>query len=61
MRPITVMTWNVRYFGHGLRGLSSTEGGMRRAAKALAGLDALPDLIALQEVEREKGRREGQA
>lgn len=51
MRPITVMTWNVRYFGHGLRGLSSTEGGMRRAATALASLDELPDMIALQEVE----------
>lgn len=51
MRPITVMTWNVRYFGHGLKGLSSTEGGMRRVASALASLEALPDLIALQEVE----------
>lgn len=51
MRPITVMTWNVRYFGHGLRGLSSTEGGMRRVASALASLDELPDLVALQEVE----------
>lgn len=51
MRPITVMTWNVRYFGHGLRGLSSTEGGMRRVATALASLESLPDLIALQEVE----------
>ncbi|MCB9663966.1 MAG: endonuclease/exonuclease/phosphatase family protein [Alphaproteobacteria bacterium] len=49
--PLTVMTWNVRYFGHGLRGLRSTRGGMRRAARALATLVPLPDLVALQEVE----------
>lgn len=49
--PLTVMTWNVRYFGHGLRGLAGTRGGMRRAARALATLVPLPDLVALQEVE----------
>lgn len=49
--PITVMTWNVRYFGHGLRGLLATERGIRRAAHTLATLIELPDLVALQEVE----------
>ncbi len=47
----TVMTWNVRYFGHGLRGLRATPSGMRRAAEALASVVPLPDLVALQEVE----------
>lgn len=51
MTAITVMTWNVRYFGHGLRGLRATQRGMRRSAEALASLVPLPDLVALQEVE----------
>lgn len=51
MDPVRLMTWNVRYFGHGLRGLRATRGGMRASARALAGLAALPDLVALQEVE----------
>ncbi|MCA9572564.1 MAG: endonuclease/exonuclease/phosphatase family protein, partial [Myxococcales bacterium] len=49
--PLTVMTWNVRYFAHGVRGLSATRAGMVRAADTLAQMMPLPDLIALQEVE----------
>jgi endonuclease/exonuclease/phosphatase family metal-dependent hydrolase len=47
----TLMTWNVRYFGHGLGGLRATDGWIRLAARALARLDPLPDVVALQEVE----------
>lgn len=51
LQPLTVMTWNVRYFAHGLRGLRTTARGMDRAAQALASLVPLPDVVALQEVE----------
>lgn len=51
MTAFSLMTWNVRYFGHGLGGLRTTEGWIRLAARALARLDALPDVVALQEVE----------
>lgn len=51
MTSLTLMTWNVRYFGHGLGGLRATEGWMRLAARAIAQLDPLPDVVALQEVE----------
>jgi len=47
----SLMTWNVRYFGHGLGGLRTTDGWIRLAARALARLDELPDVVALQEVE----------
>lgn len=46
-----ILSYNVRYFGHGTRGVASTEGGMRRIAAAIAKLDPLPDAIMLQEVE----------
>lgn len=46
---LTLITWNVRYFGHGSRGLFASKAGIRRVADALAELDA--DVIALQEVE----------
>jgi endonuclease/exonuclease/phosphatase family metal-dependent hydrolase len=46
-----VVTYNVRYFGHGTRGLASTKKAMERIAGALAGLDPLADIICLQEVE----------
>jgi endonuclease/exonuclease/phosphatase family metal-dependent hydrolase len=49
---LRVVSWNVRYFGHGTRGLSATRGGIRAAAAALAGLDPRPQLVALQEVEQ---------
>lgn len=46
-----IVSYNVRYFGHGLKGLASTAGAKSRIATALSALDPLPDLIALQEVE----------
>lgn len=51
MFPLSIMTWNVRYFGHALRGLRTTSSAMRNAADALSSLVPMPDLIALQEVE----------
>lgn len=51
MQPFRVVTYNVRYFGHGTRGLASTATSMKRIAAALASLDPLADVICLQEVE----------
>src|SRR4051812_33332691 len=51
MRPVRVVTYNVRYFGHGTRGLASTGKAMKRIAKALAELEPRADVICLQEVE----------
>ena len=51
MHPVRIVTYNVRYFGHGTRGLASTAGSMARIADALAGLSPLADVICLQEVE----------
>lgn len=51
MHELGILTWNVRYFGHGTRGLRSTDRQIRRAAEAIAGIDPLPDVLALQEVE----------
>jgi endonuclease/exonuclease/phosphatase family metal-dependent hydrolase len=51
MRPVRVVSYNVRYFGHGTRGLASTGASMKRIAGALASLDPLADIICLQEVE----------
>lgn len=51
VRPLRIVTYNVRYFGHALRGLASTIGPKRRIAAALLTLEPLPDLICLQEVE----------
>ncbi|MBZ4375377.1 endonuclease/exonuclease/phosphatase family protein [Corallococcus interemptor] len=48
---LRIVTYNVRYFGHMLRGLASTVGPKRRVAAALATLDPLPDIVCLQEVE----------
>lgn len=49
--PLRIVTYNVRYFGHMLRGLASTVGPKRRVAAALAALDPMPDVVCLQEVE----------
>jgi endonuclease/exonuclease/phosphatase family metal-dependent hydrolase len=49
--PVRVITYNVRYFGHGTRGLASTATSMDRIAGALAALDPLADVVCLQEVE----------
>lgn len=46
-----VVSYNVRYFGHGLKGLASTAGSKRAIAAALSALDPLPDVVSLQEVE----------
>lgn len=51
MSSVSVMTWNVRYFGHNSRGLATDPQWMRRMAWVLAGLPDLPQVIALQEVE----------
>ena len=46
-----VLSYNVRYFGHALRGLASTRGGKREIASCIAGLSEAPQVICLQEVE----------
>jgi endonuclease/exonuclease/phosphatase family metal-dependent hydrolase len=51
MQGVRVVTYNVRYFGHGTRGLASTAKAMERIAGALSELDPLADVICLQEVE----------
>ena len=51
MQSVRVLTYNVRYFGHGTRGLASTARQMTRIAEALANLEPLADVICLQEVE----------
>jgi endonuclease/exonuclease/phosphatase family metal-dependent hydrolase len=50
-RPIRIVSYNVRYFGHGTRGLVSTRRSMQRIAEAIAGLAPLADFVCLQEVE----------
>lgn len=49
--PLRIVSYNVRYFGHAVRGLASTRAGKRGIATALAELDPAPDVICLQEVE----------
>ena len=49
--PLRIVSYNVRYFGHALRGLASTRGSKRAIADALATLDPAADIICLQEVE----------
>jgi endonuclease/exonuclease/phosphatase family metal-dependent hydrolase len=51
MPRLRAMTYNVRYFGHGTRGLASTRTGLRRIAEAVADITPHCDVIALQEVE----------
>ncbi|OIP44810.1 MAG: hypothetical protein AUK47_00255 [Deltaproteobacteria bacterium CG2_30_63_29] len=48
---LRVMTYNVRYFGHPTRGITSTESALRGIAAAIGKLNPRPDIIALQEVE----------
>lgn len=50
-RDLRLVSYNVRYFGHGLKGLASTAKSKRGIAQALAALAPLPDVVALQEVE----------
>jgi len=49
--PLRVMTYNVRYFSHGTRGLAATARAMAGIAGAIAELETLPDIVCLQEVE----------
>jgi endonuclease/exonuclease/phosphatase family metal-dependent hydrolase len=51
MQPLRILSYNVRYFGHGTRGLASTRAAMRRIARAIASLKPLPAIVCLQEVE----------
>lgn len=53
---LRVMTYNVRYFGHGTRGLASTSAAITRIATSVAALSPLPHLICLQEVETQSLR-----
>ena len=46
-----IVSYNVRYFSHALRGIGSTRGTQRRIAGRLSSLDELPALMCLQEVE----------
>ncbi len=48
---LRVMSYNVRYFGHPVRGAFSTRRGVRNIAERVAGLFHLPDVLCLQEVE----------
>lgn len=48
---LRVMSYNVRYFGHALRGLASTRRSKLGIARSIASLSAPPDIICLQEVE----------
>lgn len=49
--PFRIMSYNVRYFGHALRGLASMRATKRNIALNIARLDPLPAIICLQEVE----------
>ena len=56
MPPLRLMTYNVRYFGHGTKGLASTATAVSRIASELARLTPLADLVCLQEVETQSLR-----
>lgn len=51
-----IVSYNVRYFAHGLKGLASTGKTKLRIAKALASLQPRPEVICLQEVEKRSFR-----
>jgi endonuclease/exonuclease/phosphatase family metal-dependent hydrolase len=51
MQSLRILTYNVRYFGHAMRGLASTRPAMRRIAEAIGNLDPPPAIVCLQEVE----------
>ncbi len=48
---LRLVSYNVRYFGHALKGIASTRGAEHRIARALAGLDPVADVVCLQEIE----------
>ncbi len=49
---VRIVSYNVRYFSHALKGLASTATSKARIGQALSALRPLPDLICLQEVEK---------
>ena len=51
MHEITMMTYNVKYFGQGTKGVTTTEKTLDKIARAIAELDPIPEIITLQEVE----------
>lgn len=55
-RPLRIVSYNVRYFAHALRGLTSTVRSMRGIVDALATLDPVADVVCLQEVETDSLR-----
>jgi len=50
-RPLRMVSYNVRYFGHALRGIASTRRPKLGIAQAITSLAPLADVICLQEVE----------
>jgi endonuclease/exonuclease/phosphatase family metal-dependent hydrolase len=50
-RPLRIVSYNVRYFGHALKGLATTRRSLEGIALRLTELDPLPDVVCLQEVE----------
>ncbi len=50
-KPLRIVSYNVRYFGHALKGLASTRHSQRRIARGIASLDPAPDVVCLQEIE----------
>jgi endonuclease/exonuclease/phosphatase family metal-dependent hydrolase len=49
--PLRILTYNVRYFGHALKGLASTRASERAIASRIAALDPISDVVCLQEIE----------
>lgn len=49
--PLRVISYNVRYFGHALKGLASTRASARAIATRLASLEPVADVVCLQEIE----------
>jgi endonuclease/exonuclease/phosphatase family metal-dependent hydrolase len=49
--PLRIVSYNVRYFSHALRGLAATGACKRGIAAGLAALWPLPEIVCLQEVE----------
>ena len=49
--PVKVVSYNVRYFGHALKGLASTRASQRGIASRIAVLEPLADVVCLQEIE----------
>jgi endonuclease/exonuclease/phosphatase family metal-dependent hydrolase len=50
-RPLRIVSYNVRYFAHALKGLATTRRSMDGIARQLGRLEPLADVVCLQEVE----------